>query len=349
LSALQTYRQITKFFELCDEEFSSKELKLLSRQLATGGVQTQDKIPDTEVVRAILQHCDVKMRAIILCLASGGMRIGELLNVRCDDVDLKSIPAIIQIRASANGKKTKTGHQRYTFISSEAVAAVREWIKIRPAYLESASKMGKNFKSKRAIVNIDDDRLFPVSDNSVNEALKDAVTAVFGKNEVDPTTNRSTIHIHGFRKFFISQFSLSQDAGLDIANFLAGHANVINKTYVQLGPKQMSQYYLKGERALYIEAPAELVEEANLNKKELDTVKGNQNTLNSQMISLMLERDELRKKVAAAENWYLTEGVRMMEQMAFMQKQIEDMSTLHGKMVADELLKNQTVAATAEE
>jgi hypothetical protein len=142
---------------------------------------------------------------------------------------------------------------------------------------------------------------------------------------------------------------LSQDAGLDIANFLAGHANVINKTYVQLGPKQMSQYYLKGERALYIEAPAELVEEANLNKKELDTVKGNQNTLNSQMISLMLERDELRKKVAAAENWYLTEGVRMMEQMAFMQKQIEDMSTLHGKMVADELLKNQTVAATAEE
>ena len=112
LSALQTFNQIRNFFALCDEEFSTKQIKLLKNQLPTGGVMTQEADLDTETIRAILHHCDVKMKAIVLCLASGGMRIGELLNVRCADVDLKSVPAVIQIRAKINGKKTKTDIQK---------------------------------------------------------------------------------------------------------------------------------------------------------------------------------------------------------------------------------------------
>jgi integrase len=119
------------------------------------------------------------MRAIVLCLATGGMRINELLSIRCSDIDLKPIPTKIELRAIIDNKKViKTGKNRFTFISSEATSAVREWIKVRPAYLESSSKMGKNFKTKNMpAVDLKDQRLFPISDRSVGDALKVAVDA----------------------------------------------------------------------------------------------------------------------------------------------------------------------------
>jgi hypothetical protein len=155
--------------------------------------------------------------------------------------------------------------------------------------------MGKNFKTKAVTVSTDDERLFPVSDNSVNDSWKEAVIAVFGKNEVDPTTGRSTHHIHQLRKFFISQLSLVTSES--VADFFAGHKTALSDNYRRYTAKQMSEYYLKGEHMLYIEAPTELREAASTTKKELEGIKDSQNTLNSQMIALMLERDSLKKKL----------------------------------------------------
>jgi integrase len=304
LSALQTFNQIFNFFALSDVVFSQKERNLLMNQLPTGGVETQESELNHDDIKNILQHCDTMTKSIVLCCATGGLRIGEALNLRCEDIDLKSIPAVISIRQKAriNGKtkKTKTGEQRYSFISSEAVAAVREWVKVRGEYLHAASKRGQNFKTKKAQVSAEDDRLFPVSDQTVNEAFRDAVVKVYGKNEVDPTTGRSTHHLHQLRKFFISQCSLPP-LNLDIANFFAGHVTPLTKTYQQLGKKQMSDYYLKAETKLLIETPAEIRETATTTKKEIHALNGMQLTAQSQIISLMLEKDQLREKVKEQE------------------------------------------------
>lgn len=316
LSALQVFNQIKNFFALCDITFSAKELSQLKNQLPTGGVLTQESDMDTETIRAILQHTDVKMKAVCLCLATGGMRIGELLQVQCDDVDLKSVPAVIQIRAKTKHGKTKTGQQRYTFISSEAVSAVKEWIKIRPAYLEAASKYGKNFETKELTVKTTDERLFPLSDNTVNKLFKDAVTAVFGKNELDVNTGRSTHHIHQLRKFFISQLSLVTSES--VADFFAGHKTGLSDNYRRYTTKQMAEYYLKGEHMLFIEAPVELREAATTTKKEISAMKDDTLKNHSVLLSLIARNEELRdnaKKQEAQMALQAQEITEMQEQM----------------------------------
>jgi integrase/gas vesicle protein len=328
LSARQEYNQIKKFLELCDVTFTAKELSRLKNQLPAGGVETQEYDLDTDAIRSILQHTDIKGKAIILCLASGGMRIGELLQVRCADVDLDAIPVIIQIRAKnkrqtldENGKeqiittRTKTRKGRYTFISSETVAAVREWIKIRPAYLRAVQNKANHLNNVKASKDLGDDRLFPMSDHTVNQLFTDAVVAAFGKNEVDPNTGRAVRHIHQLRKFFISQLSLATSES--VADFFAGHKTALSDNYRRYTQKQMAEYYLKGEHLLFIEAPPELREMGNTMKKELADLKDETLKNNSVMINLLAKNDQLN------------------DALKLQQKQIEASSTKNKELEED--------------
>jgi len=304
LSARQVFNQIKKFLELCDVIFTPKELSTLKNQLPKGGVETQESDLDTDAIRSILQHTDIKGKAIILCLASGGMRIGELLQVRCSDVDLDSIPASIQIRAKnlrstvdENGNeqlkasRTKTRRGRYTFISSEAVAAVREWLKIRSNYLQAVQKKADHLKNVKSSKDLADNRLFPISDHTVNQLFIDAVVSAFGENEIDPNTGRSVRHIHQLRKFFSSQLSLATSES--VADFFTGHKTALSDSYRRYTQKQMSEYYLKGEHLLFIEAPPELREMGNTMKKELAELKDETLKNNSVMINLLAMKGQL--------------------------------------------------------
>jgi integrase len=308
LSARQTYTQIKKFLELCDITFTAKELTLLKNQLPAGGVETQETDLDTDSIRSILQHMDIKGKAIILCLASGGMRIGELLQVRTVDVDLDTIPAIMQIRAKnkrqtvdENGDeqiviaRNKTRKGRYTFISSEAVAAVREWLKIRSAYLKAVQNKANHLNNVKASKNLDDDRLFPMADHTVNQLFIDAVVAAFGENEVDPNTGRSVRHIHQLRKFFISQLSLVGSEA--VPDFFAGHKSALSDNYRRFNTKQMAEHYLKGEHLLFIEAPVELREMGNALKQELAELKDETSKNNNVMIGLLASKDRLNDEL----------------------------------------------------
>ena len=127
LSARQTFTFTKEFFNHYNLELPSKDLKFIRHKLPKGNVRTIDKDMDTDTIRTILQHLDVKGRALVLVLASSGMRINEALTITLDDVDLKSKPSVITIR----GENTKNGDNRITFLSSEATQAVNEWLKVR--------------------------------------------------------------------------------------------------------------------------------------------------------------------------------------------------------------------------
>lgn len=295
LSALQTFNQVKNFFSLCDVVFSPKQVKLLKAQLPNNGkggvanVATVEEDLDRETIRNILQHCDVKMKSILLCLASGGFRIDELLNVRCADVDLNTIPAKFTIR------KSKTGSGRYTFISSEAVTAVREWVKIRPAYLQDASKLGKNFKTKKLNVSADDERLFPISDNTVRDDFKAAITGVYGSNQIDPVTRRSVRHFHSFRKFFITQ--LGDVTSEPFADFLAGHKTPLSDAYRRYTTQQAAAKYLKGEHMLYVMADEKLLETATTTKKEIADIQNDNRKTTNTLVATLAREAELNKSV----------------------------------------------------
>jgi integrase len=256
LSARQTFTFTKGFFDYYDLELPAKDLKFIRHKLPKGNVRTIDKDMDTETIRVILQHLDVKGRALILVLASSGLRINEALTVTLDDIDFKSKPTCITIR----GENSKTGDNRITFISNEATQAVNEWLKVRADYIRSSANRNNGLVKTgrgKAKTNEDDGRLFPFSDQNAS-ALWDNALINAGLLSWDKSTNRKQLHYHQFRKFFISQLSLI--VSKEIGEMLAGHAGYLTGAYRRYTKKQLAEEYLKGQHLLTIQAPKELQE-----------------------------------------------------------------------------------------
>ena len=256
LSARQTFIRVKEFFSYYNRELSSKDLKFIRNKLPKGNARTMEKDMDIETIRVILQHLDTKGRALVLVLASSGMRINEALSVTLDDVDLKSKPSCITVR----GETSKTGDTRMTFMSAEAAQAVHEWLKVRADYIRtSANRNNGLVKSGRGKTKTadDDGRLFPFSDQNASVLWDTALTKANLLSR-DKTTNRKQLHYHQFRKFFISQLSLI--VSKEIAEMLAGHNGYLTGSYRRYTKKQLAEEYLKGQHLLTIQAPKELQE-----------------------------------------------------------------------------------------
>lgn len=210
---------------------------------------------DHETLRIILNHADTKARALILTLASSGMRIGEALQLQTDDVFLNQNPVEIRLR----GEYTKTGEQRITFITTEAAMALREWLKVRDSYLDAACNRNKGLV-KKGIGNKkerDDTRLFPFSDRVVNQLWENILDKA-QLHTVDRGTGRKQLHIHMLRKFFRSQLALL--CPVDVVEILMGHSGYLTDAYRRYTKKQLAELYLKGESQLTIQTPKEIKE-----------------------------------------------------------------------------------------
>ncbi|MCK9591940.1 MAG: site-specific integrase [Methanoregula sp.] len=267
LSARQTFTFAKEFFNHYDKELPAKDLKFIRHKLPKGNARTIEKDMDIDTVRTILQHLDAKGRALILLLASSGMRINEALTVTLDDIDLKAKPACITIR----GETSKNGDNRISFITPEATHAINEWLKVRPEYIRtSANRNNGLVKSGKghSKTGEDDGRLFPFSDQTASALWDNALI----KAELltrDKGTNRKQLHYHQLRKFFISQLSLI--VSKEIAEMLAGHAGYLTGSYRRYTKKQLIEEYLKGEHLLTIQAPKELQEMESEFKAKMQT------------------------------------------------------------------------------
>jgi integrase len=267
LSARQTFSATRGFFEYYDKSLPAKDLKFIQYKLPKGSSRTIEKDLDFDTIRMIIQHVDVKGRALMLVLASSGMRINEALSLPVEDIDFKTTPTTITIR----GENSKTGDNRITFISSEATQAVNEWLKVRQGYITSSAKRNNglahsgrgNTKSGE-----DDGRLFPFSDQTANVMWENALVKA-GLLSLDKTTKRKQLHYHQFRKFFISQLSLI--VSKEIAETLAGHAGYLTGAYRRYTKKQLAEEYLKGQHLLTIQAPKELQEIESEFKAKMQT------------------------------------------------------------------------------
>ena len=158
-----------------------------------GEAISDERVPTAEEIRRIVEYMPIHAKTLTLVLASSGMRIGEALQLRVEDVDLKSEPARINIRASY----TKTGRKRFTFISTEARDQLEEWLRYRKEFIELSKR---RFGAKKRLVDRSD-RLFPFSFNNFNQIWANALRKA-GLYERDRETGRITLRPHNLRKFF---------------------------------------------------------------------------------------------------------------------------------------------------
>ena len=100
-----------------------------------------------------------------MLLAAIGIRVGEALQLKLDDLNLDSDSSEVYVR----GEYTKSGDRYPTFLTAEAKEAMIEWLKVRQAYLESSANGSRGLaKTKR----LNDNRIFPFS-LTVAEQMKE--------------------------------------------------------------------------------------------------------------------------------------------------------------------------------
>jgi len=219
---------------------SEKFWRNLKNKINGSRALTMDKIPSNEELKSILAHMDVKGKALFLTLASSGMRIGETLQLKLNDIDLESEPA----KVSISGKYTKTGNPRITFISTEAKEVIKEWLKVRESYIKAA--VGKSHKYKKSV---EDDRIFPFLSSTAWWMWKNAIEKA-GLGEVDENTNRRKLHPHVLRKYFRTK--MGAVIPVDIVEALMGHEGYLTEVYRRYSEEQLAEFYLKGEDSLTV-------------------------------------------------------------------------------------------------
>jgi len=248
-------------------EIKTRDIKRIRTKLPKGSTRTVERDLDHDTLRMLIQHMDVKGKALFLTLASSGMRIGEALSLTFNDIDLDQDPVFIQIR----GENTKTGEQRFTFAGREAKEALAEWLKVRDAYMiqahnKNAGFIAHGFSGPRPDP-LRDSRVFPFAMKTAQDIWRTAIKNA-GLKERDPSTGRFSLHIHQLRKFFRSQLALA--VPVDIVEMLMGHSGYLTDAYRRFTRKQMAEYYQKGEYLLSVHAVKEISRMENELKRELN-------------------------------------------------------------------------------
>jgi len=174
-----------------DVELGQKFWRRLKRKIKGSRALTIDKVPSNEEIKKIVLHLPIHAKALVLTLASSGMRIGEASQIKLDDIDLDARPVRTQLR----GKYTKSGNPRHAFISKETGDMIREWLKVRDNYIETAVATS-NFPKEA-----DDNRLFPFHP-SISYIMWRGALDKARMAERDKSTNYRRVNPHVLRKFF---------------------------------------------------------------------------------------------------------------------------------------------------
>lgn len=272
-------------------ELPSTFWKRLNRKIIGHRPLTQDRIPTNSELKQIIMNMPIGGRALFLCLATSGMRIGEALNLNLGDIDLTKTPVKVSIPA----KITKGKTARFTFISSEAKDILNEWLKVREDYIKTASM--KNYSNGFAK---DGDRLFPFVMN---------VAAIYWSNalrkckldQTDSQTKRLILHPHVLRKWFITKGS---ETNSQATEELVGHEGYLTRAYRRMTEEQLIEFYQRLEPNLNIFS----------NLEEIKRMKAEESKLQTIMNSLVAENQEFKRKFSETDR-LLGEVLQSLEQL----------------------------------
>ena len=292
---------VREFLVFNDVNITEKERRVLKKKIRRGGPISQEAAMNKETIRQLLNVCDLKMKTLILFIISSGARLGEVLDLNISDVKIREGSGVVSIRNSKN-KFTRT-----TFINGESVEVLKQWLVQRDDYLKYIiSKSRGRFRVKTPA---QDHRLFPINKNSAEKNIKTALKKA-GLMEKDRETGRTTIHFHGFRKYFVTQMSYSgvPDKYLE---FFVGHINELDRAYNRPSIDQLFEQYQKGEPHLriYDESAEEIAETKSQIKEATEAMR-----------DIRLENLEVKQK--------LLEFERVQSRLKELEEQMSAISTL---------------------
>lgn len=189
----------------------------------------EDTLPSKEDLKKVLDASNLKARVCILVMASAGLRIGELHQLRISDVDMTKDPAVVRVKAA--GAKERKG--RITFLSDEARKVVEEYL------------------SKRHNISVDSPLIATDQGNAMSyQNLQFILNNAFRKFSAKEG-KRFKLHPHSLRKWFKTQLIAAGVPG-PIVDRLTGHSRYLAQEYELYTEDQLRQWYRKGSHNIAI-------------------------------------------------------------------------------------------------
>lgn len=286
---------VRNFFIDNDVDISPKFWKRnIRNKLRKAHALTIDRSPSINEMKKILSYADLKTKTLFLTALSSGCRIGELLQLQPDDIDLDSDPCMITVRSTY----TKTGVSRITFCSTEAKDHLKAWLlppkkdelSERDRFVIDACEKIKGI----AVKDKNDKRVFPFCDSMTRYMWRKLLKKT-GFDKKYSETNRYELHNHSLRKFFLSQMKL--DIPETVAEAFAGHYQYLDEAYKRYSRDQLKELYLKGmPRLLVFSTQSEdvkaLGDKMQEKDKEMKIMKETIEEMKAQLLELRLEKLE---------------------------------------------------------
>jgi integrase len=229
---------VKSYLEYYDVDISSNKFR---KKVTLPSKEMRSKEPiDAEDIRAILLACtSVRLKALLLVLASSGCRVGEALSLRNGEVNFDQSPTIIHIRA----ENAKTKQERDVYISNEASRELKKFIHSRYGVKDEYREYPNHFiftkrNLKRETV---DTRMLYVRLHDQFIKLLDKVE----KNQRNDGRTRRNITFHSLRSFVKSVISIHTTQ--DYSEWFLGHSY---STYWNIKESERRELYKKCEKYL---------------------------------------------------------------------------------------------------
>lgn len=280
---------ILKGHQVWEDIRDRKHLKgLVSRQTVKKELKKHD-------IKIILSHGNKKSVPLFLLCATSGIRIGEALSIRVEDVDIDNRMVMLLPEI------TKCKYQRFTFFTEECAERLGEWMKERGKAVIHSYKRSihvrnqwrnlynitwevkrkkckgishqewKFFKDEKEINEDDlisyDNRVFPFSYSNARlmwENLVESAGSPYNEKDTNPRLKRPEYKydIHRFRGFFKTMLDFT-DMNKSYLHFISGHKSLLDREYIEYinHPDMIKKEYDKYSKMLSIYSDLDIIDE----------------------------------------------------------------------------------------
>ncbi len=220
--------------------------KKISRMMPSARRYALDRAPTIEEMRTMVTNGDMRFQAIILTMASSGIRIGawEYLKVK----HLEPISISGKVAAAKLTVYAGEPEEYITFVTPEANAKLQEYLKFRKEHgekvtmdsplvrdkWETTGTRGRPFKGEAV-------KPLPLRYRGVKRLFEDMMWRFGFRKE---KKRRHEFSIHSIRKFFKTRCELHGMKPINVET-LMGHSTGISDSYYRPTERELLEEYVK--------------------------------------------------------------------------------------------------------
>jgi integrase len=230
-------KTIYHFYEMNDVILNKKKINMFKGEFSRRVV---DRAYTHEEIKKILDVSDLRMKSIILLMASSGIRIGAIPLLRL--INIEKIDSIYKITVYEGSNA-----EYYTFCTPECRSFIDAYIEYRTQNGEKLHNDSFLIRDQFDISDIEQvrNKSRGITVNTI-KVLVDTVLVKSGVRTVDHTkyVRKEVAKSHGFRKFFTTQ-AVNSKVSPELREMLLGHKIGLASCYYRPTQHEVYQEYHK--------------------------------------------------------------------------------------------------------